>query len=263
MDISLLLGADKNEKPLDNIVNDGGFCAIFNSLACVGDSLSSGELQSYMGGKVGYHDFYEYSWGQFLGRAAGIRTVYNFSCGGMTAKDFLTHGIYKGWFDPEKKAQGYVIALGVNDFCHYKYPVGSTDDICLEDLEKTNTDTFIGAMGKIIQMYKRNQPKAKFFLVTIPNDGRDAEILKAQREAVYALADYFDNTYVIDLYTYGPIYDQEFRNAFFLDGHMNPAGYLVTARLIGSYIDYIIRHNPDDFRQIGFVGTSYCNENYK
>jgi len=26
-----------------------------------------------------------------------------------------------------------------------------------------------------------------------------------------------------------------------------------------SYIDYIIRHNPDDFSQIGFIGTPYYN----
>ena len=32
-----------------------------------------------------------------------------------------------------------------------------------------------------------------------------------------------------------------------------------TARMIMSYIDYIIRNNPEDFVQIGFVGTPYHN----
>ena len=36
---------------------------------------------------------------------------------------------------------------------------------------------------------------------------------------------------------------------------MNPAGYVLTARLVDSYIDYIIRTHPDDFRRVGFIGT--------
>ena len=36
---------------------------------------------------------------------------------------------------------------------------------------------------------------------------------------------------------------------------MNPMGYLFTANLIDSYIDYIIRTNPADFKNVGFIGT--------
>ena len=36
----------ENEKPLDKIADDGGFCAIFRSICCIGDSLSSGEFQT-------------------------------------------------------------------------------------------------------------------------------------------------------------------------------------------------------------------------
>ena len=41
---------------------------------------------------------------------------------------------------------------------------------------------------------------------------------------------------------------------------MNPAGYLFTARLFASYIDYIIRHNMADFAQIGLIGTPHYRE---
>jgi hypothetical protein len=68
---------------------------------------------------------------------------------------------------------------------------------------------------------------------------------------------------VIDLWEHGPIYDAEFKRNFFLSGHMNAAGYLLTARMFASYIDYIIRHNPEDFCQIGFVGTPYHNVSRK
>ena len=73
------------EKPLDNIPEDGGFSAIFRTIACIGDSLSSGEFESRNpDGSRGYHDMFEYSWGQFIARQIGAK-VYNFSRGGMTA----------------------------------------------------------------------------------------------------------------------------------------------------------------------------------
>ena len=79
----------KDEKPLDRLVGDGGFTGIFRTIACIGDSLSSGEFESDSEacGK-GYHDYFEYSWGQYIARTAGCK-VYNFSRGGMTAKWFM------------------------------------------------------------------------------------------------------------------------------------------------------------------------------
>ena len=44
MDIRHYLAAE-NELPLDRIVDDGGFACIFRSIACIGDSLSSGEFE--------------------------------------------------------------------------------------------------------------------------------------------------------------------------------------------------------------------------
>ena len=51
------------------------------------------------------------------------------------------------------------------------------------------------------------------------------------------------------------LYDDNFREKYFLHGHMNPMGYILTAQLIDSYIDYIIRTNPSDFNNVGFIGT--------
>ena len=68
------------------------------------------------------------------------------------------------------------------------------------------------------------------------------------------MANLFDRTYFIDLYTYAPEYNQQFRDKFFL-GHMTATGYILSARMIESYIDYIIRKNPKDFAQVGFIGT--------
>ena len=40
---------NENEKPLDTIPEDGGYTAIFRTIACVGDSLSSGEFEANNG----------------------------------------------------------------------------------------------------------------------------------------------------------------------------------------------------------------------
>lgn len=79
------------------------------------------------------------------------------------------------------------------------------------------------------------------------------------RKGLYDLSNHFDGTYVIDLYKYGPVYDEEFKKRFYMQVHVNPNGYLFTATIIDSYIDYIIRHNPADFEKIGFVGQKTGN----
>ncbi len=263
MDLSLLFTADANEKPLDNLVTDGGYCGIFRTIACVGDSLSSGEHESCdENGKVGWHDYYDYSWGQYLARMAGL-TVHNFSCGGMTAKDYVNGWAEsKGFWSKDLAAQGYILALGVNDLKTIE--VGDITDIDKIDYNN-NKDTFLGHYAKIIQRYKEIQPKAKFFLMTMPRLSADEKDEKRDRHAemLYKLSEFFDNTYVIDLRKYAPVYDEKFRELFYLGWHMNAAGYLATAKMVASYIDYIIRHNMDDFKQIGFVGKDVHNTKYK
>lgn len=256
MNIHEYISGIKGEKPLDRIVTDGGFTAIFRTIACIGDSLSSGEFESVgIDGKRGYHDYYQYSWGQFIGRSCGSK-VYNFSRGGMTAKEYVeTFAIDNGFWDKDKLCQAYIIALGVNDVNHPENcPIGSIDDVCKEDYTKNNK-TFAGYYAYIIQKIKEIQPRAKIFLVSMPSEGAENdEKRKPVRELFEKYVKLFDNTYLIDLFNYAPTYDAEFKDKFFL-GHMTPTGYVLTARMIESYIDYIIRQNPHEFSQVGFIGT--------
>ncbi len=264
MNMHLFLGRDKNEKPLDNIVSDGGYTGIFQTIACVGDSLSSGEFESKnKAGERTYHDFYTYSWGQFLARMAGCN-VRNFSQGGMTAKDYCE------WFAPKNGffcvagggwAQAYIIALGVNDILNQNQEIGTVADICREDWRK-NKETFAGYYGQIVQRYKEIEPDAKFFFMTIPSHGEGERQKKVEAHAalMHALADFFDNAYVLDFAKYAPAYDAEFQRNMFLGGHMNPCGYVFTAKLVCSYLDYIIRHNMQDFKQVGLIGTGLVRE---
>ena len=263
MDIKNLF--NENEKPLDRLIDDGGFASIFRTFACIGDSLSSGEFERLLSdGTHGYYDFYEYSWGQFMARAMGSK-CYNFSRGGMTAKEYL-----KGWgpqndvFNPEKKAQAYIIAMGANDVSQMlkgELEFGSIEDIDLENREN-NKETFVGYYGKIIQTYKEISPDAHFFLMTMPKGsnydaGKRGALNDLHRDTLERLCEMFENTHLLDFRTYAPVYDAEFCERFFLLGHMNPMGYILTAKMTISYIDYIIRHNMKAFRGAGFIATDY------
>lgn len=255
-----------NEKPLDSFPADGGFAGIFRTIACVGDSLSSGEFVSVSDeGRKSWHDKYDYSWGQYLARLAGCR-VYNFSRGGMSAAEYMnSFAEQNDFWNPEKKAQAYIIALGVNDIINDHKELGTTADIDLSDW-RNNKKNFAGYMGQIIQRYREIEPNARFFLMTMPHDrGADEEAMRlgdAHAELMYALADFFPHTYVMDLRKYAPVYDETFRELFYLFDHLNPMGYLLTAKMVASYLDYIIRHNMKDFIQTGFIGTEYYMDRF-
>ncbi len=257
--------ADENEKPLDKRAVNGGFVRILDTLGCVGDSLSSGEFEAVgEDGKTKYLDEFGYSWGQVIARTAGIK-VYNFSKGGMTAWKYCEEFAWeKGFWAPELKCRAYIIALGVNDLVNQKQELGTLDDIDTNNYMK-NAKTFTGYYAQIIQHYKKINPFAKFFLMTMPrqyeNESEERIAIRdAHQKRLYELAGFFDNCYVLHLRKYGPVYDQKFRDNFYLRHHMNPMGYVVTAEMVMSYIDYIIRHNPDDFKTIGLQNTPYMTE---
>lgn len=242
-----------SEKPLDTLVNGYSRTSVFRKIAFVGDSMSSGEFETHdADGETGYHDFLEYSWGQHIARKNGI-TAYSFSRGGMTAKEYMeSFAEEKGFWDKEKAAQAYVIALGVNDVCNAHMEIGSLDDV-KSDYRK-NGKTYMGYYAQIVSRYKEISPEAKFFFVTIPNDpdyNTRGDVNKVN-DALYELADHFENAYIIDLYKYGPEFDERFAKQFFMYGHMNPSGYIFIAEMVDSYIDYIVRHNPDDFEMVAF-----------
>lgn len=264
MNIYEYIYPSEDERPLDRIVSDGGMCAIFRTIACIGDSLSSGEFEWNDGTVGGHCDMYEYSWGQFMARSCGNK-VYNFSQGGMTAKRYIeSFAPENGYFSPVLAAQAYIIALGINDVLNKGQPIGKIADIDPENCEN-NADTFAGYYGKVISMYKKIQPDAKFFLVTMPlGDDPERNSLKRQcRDLIEEVTGIFDNCYLIDLFSYAPVMNAEYGRKFSLGYHRNPAGYLVRAKTIESYIDYIIRHNLSDFKQVGFIGTPYYNVSVK
>lgn len=245
----------QGEKPLDVIKPDGGFFGIFRKVAVIGDSLSSGEMESLTpDGVKGYHDYFEYSWGQFMARAAGCE-VLNFSRGGMTASEYMdSFGEANGFFDADKACQAYIIALGVNDLINRHDDPGSVEDIDFEDY-RNNKKTFAGYYTQIIQRYREISPKSRIFLMTmVPDENGLSAEKKIHRKLLYDIAAKFDFVYVLDFCTYAPPHDKEFRKHFYLGGHLNAMGYIITAEQVMSYIDYIIRDKYEDFAQTAFIG---------
>ncbi|MBR5453132.1 MAG: SGNH/GDSL hydrolase family protein [Clostridia bacterium] len=258
MNIEEYINRAESGNPFDDMVTDGGMCAIFRSFTCVGDSLSSGEFESLdESGNRGYHDMYEHSWISHIGRHCGSE-VHNFSCGGLSAETYINgYADYRGFWDKKYRSDAYIFALGVNDIINDHTPVGTIDDVDVADYRNNNHSTFAGQYSEIISRYKEIQPRAKMFLVTMPKDykTKNDELKREHRDLLAKLCETFDNCYLIDLYTYAPRFDLEFKRKFFLGGHLNPAGYLLFSRMIETYIDSIVRRNPDDFRQVGFIGT--------
>lgn len=245
------------EKPLERLVDGYSLTSVFRKIAFIGDSLSSGEFETRNGqGNACNYDMFEYSWGQYIARKNGL-TAFNFSRGGMTAKWYLdSFADENGFWDKNKASQAYVIALGINDVINQHMKIGSVSDVDANDY-RNNKPTFAGYYAQIISRYKEISPDAKFFFVTFPDDKTlcpEPETL-AVNELLYKLTEIFENSYVIDLYKYGPVYDKKFRTEFFLYGHMAPTGYVLTAKLIDSYIDYIIRHNAEEFKNVAFINT--------
>ena len=247
------------EKPLDNLINDGGFCGIFRTIGCIGDSLASGEFETLDNGIKGYHDFYEYSWGQYMARTIG-NTVYNFSRGGMSAKWFCDSfanecGVYKR----ENLCQAYIIALGVNDVSSGA-PIGDINAITPYEQRANGDESILAYYAQIMRTLISKQPDAKLFLMTLPELPNLPVEKRTRRnelnDGIRKLAEKTKNTYVLDFNKYAPPFDEKFQQTF-MGGHMTAAGYLLISKMVMSYMDYIIRHNHKDFADAGLIGTPY------
>lgn len=251
----------QDDNPIARNPVNGGLCSIFRTIGCIGDSLASGELESCMNGIIRYNDFYEYSWGQFMAKACGS-TAFNFSRGGLTAKEFVEnlHEDRLNIFDPDRKCQAYIIALGYNDISSMmrgEMTLGTIDDIYLDNLEK-NADSYAGYMGKILSYIKQIEHKARIFLITMPIYEEDprSEFKDQHAQLMNQLTQLYEYTFVLDLRKYAPIYDSGFKQKYYVGNHMNVMGYFFTANMLLSYIDWIINREPEKFLQSGFIGCA-------
>ena len=240
--------------PLSEVKETLGFISCFLHVGVIGDSLASGACSANEGGTTDWLDMYDFSWGQYLARATG-NTYYNFSRGGLTTKSWNSSTYASTCFDGNHKCEAYIIGLGVNDQVA-SMSIGTSADINMSDYTQ-NADSFYGNYGKIIQRIKEHQPKAKVFVITMPDTTKTAET-EGYNPVIRDMATLFDDVYVIDLYTYGTnIISKGFPKLCMRNGHYNAIGYQYISRIIGTYVDWIIENNPDEFNQIEFIGTNH------
>lgn len=132
---------------------------LFENIAVIGDSYSSGELYPKSSGI----DYYNISWIQLLARKHGLKAT-NYSRGGLQTRTWLTseYGLSKMQQDTAKDL--YFIYLGINDNSQLKdNEIGNEADIYL------GTDNFYGNYGKIIKAITEKAPHAKIAIINMDN----------------------------------------------------------------------------------------------
>lgn len=250
----------ETEKPLDIIDKTGGYMAIFHDFGVIGDSLASGNMEGYDSqGTYVYKDFPEFSWGSCIARATGC-TEHKFSRGGQFLHD---NNWFNEWKDSitENPCLAYIINIGFNDYNWLKVDtsrLGTIADINAIDYTQ-NPNTFYGQYAKMIRHIKSVQPKAKIFLCNMEWNSTDDSSINS---AIAEICSYFDNCYLIDLYTYAHEPYWGVPNVYKTGQyHKNTLGYQKMAWDIMSYIDYIVRHSPEEFIDVQFIGTEYTLKN--
>ncbi|MCQ2402506.1 MAG: hypothetical protein MJ202_02110 [Lentisphaeria bacterium] len=258
---------DPFEKPLDHLVPDGGYCGILKSVACIGASLDSGEIEIFdQTGKRFCIDKYEYSWLSYFGHVTG-NLVRHFTRGGMSTKEYVEeYADWHGLWDRKLACNAYVITLSGNDISlmlRGDLEFGSWEDIDLQDYHN-NKKSFMGYYATIVQRCREISPRCRIFptLCFQKATGQRLPYLKKMQAFFQELSERLPFVYFMDLFQNGPVVDEAFEKKFFMNGHMTPAGYLLKGRLFTSYLDYIIRHNLDDFTQIATIGEDLYDPKY-
>ena len=113
---------------------------------------------------------------------------------------------------------------------------------------------------KIIQYIRSIKSDSYIFLVTLPTyiDTSDTGS-RAYKicEAIRLIATKFERCYLIDQNKYAPYaYNYNFSRIYYLNTHMSPMGYMWMSYMIGTYTDWIIRNNPDEFKHLYAVTTN-------
>ena len=226
---------------------------IFHTIGVIGDSLASGQ------GRVNdlnhYHDFYEYSWPQCMGRTLS-NTVYNFTKSGLTTRSWLTDPMgYPLMSDGNHKCQCYIIGLGANDIDLGMDYLGSSSDINISDYTQ-DADTYYGNYARIISLIKEIEPRAVIFTIENPSYG-DGTLRPYFNQAVAYMATIFDNVYNIvpDSTLFNSLTDFIAKNK--VKGHYTPAAYLFIAEYLIGAMSNIIYNKPEDFYFANLIGTEY------
>lgn len=259
------------KNPLDKIKCPTTFVNCFQKIYFIGDSLTEGVFNTTTG--VGSAANMSCSLPVYFKKHTGVE-VYNAGIGsqGASMADNAYSWYYQATHDrplatydnrgnlitEENIGDCIVIYLGTNDVTRNGFDGNVETDIDLLNKEN-NAITAVGGYAYIIQTMREFRPKAPIFCVTISNDRHQPAQLIPANNKIRAIAAKFENTYIIDLEKYAEttINEQIVFSKFLKNSsHNNALGYSMRAKQYATYMDWIIYHNVDKFRNIQFILTN-------
>lgn len=252
--VSIYGNTDKTiQQDFYTISHMSNMVGIFNKIGVVGDSLASG--QGRINNLDEYHDFYEFSWPQFMKRKLN-NNVINFSKTGLTTRTWLsdTEGLTKAKI-ANNKCVCYIIGLGANDVLLGEEYLGNINDI--KDDYNDNNDTYYGNYDKIIHELINIEKNCKIFTLTNPVYGGAIELRNKFNKAVIDISNKYDNVYPITLDFNLYNNSNDFIQKNLIHGHYTPAAYQYMSEYIMYKITEVIMNNPSDFYFTNLIGTDY------
>lgn len=232
---------------LKNTSFNGHTCDIFRTVACCGDSYTSGYIAE--GNKVTQTNF-DFAWPSFMERLTGNK-YYNFGSSGATSVTWrtATNGL-KAVTKATQNFQAFLIGLGLNDALT-SLPIGTGDDFGM------NETTFYGAMGKTLFELVADYDNAHYFMMTIPSkDAKYAPYNAAIRDIMCTqCADWMvipNHFHVLDLEQYVDLYQSKTITDDYhaTKGHYSAIGYQQFAEILRYVWSEYINNNIAKFRDV-------------
>jgi hypothetical protein len=132
------------------------------------------------------------------------------------------------------------------------YPggIGTIQNVHLHSADYTAEDlsTFMGCYGKIVSLCKEVSPSCRIFLITTPHMENTNNVNIENTPRLICESNIFTHVYLVDFAAYLPNV-----NSIYGSGHLYCQGYQYYAYAFMNYVDYIIRNNPSDFKNMYYV----------
>ena len=252
---SRIIPDDNN--PLSIVKETAGLTSVIHKLGVIGASFTNGG-HNKTSGTFPISIAREFSWPQRLAKLCGI-TAYNFGQPGMWSKQWLDDvgGYYTQMGQADYACDAYIISFASNDVGKADYPLGTIADVHIGD-ESENAPSFYGYLSQIIARCKEVIPRSYLFMLTYPYNYSQTDTNgynQAMRDLVAAYREAGYYIYLIDYAAYGMKISEAQSKGMYRHAHFVGTGYQYMTYEICTYIDWIIRHNMEDFKDIAFVQT--------
>lgn len=210
--------------------------SMFERFGVIGDSYASGEVCL-----TGYHDYYNVSWPQILGRMTGSKCI-NFSAGGLSTQSWLTAEKGLPLLTASDPQQLYILALGINDY----YQLGE-DYLGTEEDMDTKSNSFYGNYATIIEAVKTKSPQGKLIIMTTTGTTRTAEMFN---NAIINIANRYQIPYIIQ--NNDAFFQSDYYLKKMLNGHPVSCVYSAMAKTFKRLIEKCMKENYEYFKD--FIG---------